>query len=195
MNQVDYIQWRWTLLVGLASAAAGCRQESNDAQTNPDKVQVKPAEVLIFPEALRTADPAVNDFVTAAMTTCAKGDYEAFRLLWSARETPLPREEFDQGWNAARRIEVRGLRKGILPADREAGRENDEAVYALFAEVEFDPTLRVGQKQPVREVVLMLTLEQERWRIAKAPRAMREWIKSNVPFKDEKNARPGGDEP
>jgi len=189
------IGW-FPLALALSVAAPACRQESGGGTTSDaEKTAAKPADLLIFPEPLRVADAAVNEFVTTAMTICAKGDYEAFRLLWSARETPLPRDEFEQGWNAARRIEVCGLQKGIVEADPKAGREQEEVVYALLAEVDFDATLKAGQKQPKREVVLMLMLEHDRWRLAKAPRSMREWIKSKTGAAESAPADPPPDRP
>lgn len=164
-----------TLLLTACNPASDSGGDAGDLPAAP-----KPAEVLVFPESVRTADASVNEFVTRAMSACAKGNYEAFRVLWSARETPLPRDEFEQGWNAARRIEVRALQKGLLEPDPEAGRETAETVYALLAEVALDPTLRAGKKEPLREVVLMLTREHDEWRIAKAPKPMREWVKENL---------------
>lgn len=180
----EALKWLPLAIIASACVALACRKNAEPAPLGGESpeaaVTPKPAEVLVFPDTLRVADASVNDFVTTAMSACAKGDYEAFRLLWSARETPLPRDEFEQGWNAARKIEVRALQKGILEPDPAAGRETAEAVYALMAEVSLDPTLKAGKKEPKREVVLMLTREHNQWRIAKAPKPMRDWIKSNL---------------
>lgn len=169
---------------------ASCKREATDASADVERTVPKPAEVLVFPDTLRVADAGVNDFVTTAMSACAKGDYEAFRLLWSARETPLPRDEFEQGWNAALKIEVRALQKGILEPDPASGRETAETVYALLAEVSLDPTLKAGKKEPKREAVLMLSREHDQWRIAKAPKPMRDWIKSNLAARTPNAATP-----
>ena len=137
----------------------------------------KQPDLLVFPDELRVADATVNEFVTKAMTTCAAGDYEDFRLLWSVREDPLPREEFEQGWHAVQTIKVRALEKVMLDADPNAGRTEPETVYALLTEVTLDPAQRAGQKEPQRHVVLMLAREHEQWRIAHAPKPMRDWVK------------------
>jgi hypothetical protein len=166
----------------------------NAAGASDDAPVPKPADVLLFPEALRVADAGVNEFVTTAMAACAKGDYEAFRLLWSARESPLPRDEFEQGWNAAKKIEICALQKGLLEPEPAAGRETAETVYALLAEVTLDPTHPAGKKEPKREAVLMLTREHDQWRIARAPKPMRDWIKSRLapPAPDTKSSAPPG---
>lgn len=140
----------------------------------------KQPDLLVFPDELRVADSTVNEFVTKAMTTCAAGDYEAFRLLWSVREDPLPREEFEQGWQAVQTIKVRALEKVMLDADPNAGRTEPETVYALLTEVSLDPTQKAGQKEPQRNVVLMLAREHEQWRLAQAPKPMRDWVKNKT---------------
>ena len=155
-------------------------EKGSSATSSSDAAKSKQPNLLIFPDDLRVADPTVNDFVTKAMNTCAAGEYEAFRLLWSVREDPLPREEFEQGWHAVQIIQVRALEKVMLDADPTAGRTEPETVYALLAEVSLDPTHKVGQKEPQRHVVLMLTREHEQWRLAKAPKPMREWVKDKM---------------
>jgi len=144
----------------------------------------------MFPTELYVADATVNDFVAKAMTTCAAGEYEAFRLLWSVREDPLPREEFEQGWQAVETIKVRALEKVMLAADPSAGRTEPETVYALLVEVSLDPAQKVGQTEPQRRVVLMLTREHEQWRLAQAPKPMRDWVKDKIAAASGESAPP-----
>jgi ABC-type dipeptide/oligopeptide/nickel transport system ATPase component len=40
--------------------------------------------------------------------------------------------------------------------------------------------LGAGQKEPLRHVVLLILYENDQWRLAKAPKAMREWVKKKV---------------
>jgi len=133
--------------------------------------------MLLFPDELRVADASVNDFVARAMETCAAGDYEAFRLLWTARDDPLPRDEFEQGWKAVQKIRLRALEKVRLAPDPDAGRIEAQEVYAAYAQVELDPSLQPNRPEPHREVILMMVREQDGWRLASAPKAMREWIR------------------
>jgi hypothetical protein len=167
----------------IAVLPAACRRppghEANTT-TSVDSGKAKPAELLEFPKEMLVSDTSVNDFVTKAMIVCATGDYEAFRLLWTARENPLPREEFEQGWNAVERIEVRALQEARLEADPAAGRETHQTVYVLLVDVSLDASQRAGQKEPLRHVVLMLTRENGEWRLARPPKAMREWVKKKA---------------
>lgn len=182
--------FRISLAIALfvAVMTPACRRDEPEktSATAPSSgaVNSKQPGLLVFPDELRVADSTVNEFVTKAMTTCAANEYEAFRLLWSARETPLPREEFEQGWHAVQTIKVRALEKVMLDADPSAGRAEPETVYALLAEVSLDPAQKMGQKEPQRHVVLMLTREHEQWLLAQAPKPMRDWVKK-------KSATPG----
>lgn len=155
-------------------------EKTSAADSSSDAAKSQRPNLLIFPDELRVTDSTVNEYVVKAMTTCAVGEYEAFRLLWSARETPLPREEFEQGWQAVQNIQVRALEQVLLDADPSADRTQPETVYALLIEVALDPAQKVGQKEPRRLVVLMLTREHEQWRLATAPKPMREWVKKII---------------
>jgi len=159
-----------------------CRRDEDVVQKGaPANIaQKKPADLLVFPSALQTEDISVNAFVKRAMMDCAGGDYDVFRLLWSAREDPLPRGEYEQGWQAAREIRIRALEKVVLSADPTRGRDQDETVYVILANVSLDPTHRAGQREANREVVLMLVREHDTWRLARAPKKMRTWIKERV---------------
>jgi len=182
---------------------SACRRDESAEKTSatassPDAAKSKQPNLLVFPDDLRVADSTVNEFVTKAMTTCAAGDYEAFRFLWSARETPLPREEFEQGWQAVQTTKVRALEMVMLDADPNAGRTEPETVYALLTEVSLDPTQKAGQKEPQRQVVLMLAREHEQWRLARAPKPMRDWVKNKIAAASNESApstipRPMGD--
>jgi hypothetical protein len=165
-------------------ATSACRRgepENSSSATAPlDAANSKKPDLLVFPDELRVADASVNEFVTKAMTTCAKGDYEPFRLLWSAREDPLPRGEYEEGWHAVQTITVRALEKVMLGPDPKANRAEGETVYALLVDVSLDPTQKAGQKKPQRHVVMMLAPESGEWRLARAPKAMRAWIKGKI---------------
>ena len=186
--------FRISLAIALfvAVLTPACRRDEPEktsaAAPSSGAANSKQPDLLVFPDELRVADSTVNEFVTKAMTTCAANNYEAFRLLWSVREDPLPREEFEQGWHAVQTIKVLALEKVMLDADPNAGRTEPETVYALLAEVTLDPTQKVGQKKPQRHVVLMLASEHEQWRLAQAPKPMRDWVKK-------KSATPGESEP
>ena len=65
---------------------AGCQRgddtEGKTTAAQSDRPVQSHAE-LSFPQALHTDDASVNEFVAHAMNTCANGDHDSFRLLWS----------------------------------------------------------------------------------------------------------------
>jgi hypothetical protein len=166
-----------TLVMTLAGVGCGKdsprKEETQSREAGPSARR----DLLIFPDELRVEDTAINDFVTRAMEVCAAGDYEAFRLLWSARDTPLPRAEFEQGWKAVETIRIRALERVMLAPDPDAGRSEAQTVYTAYAQVELDPSLRSQGVETRREVILMMVREQDEWRLARAPKAMRTWIR------------------
>lgn len=169
-------------LLAFSILTHGCRQDSSPA-IGSSEVEVDPAvkarDVLIFPDTLKVEDAQVNAFVVEAMTVCAAGDYDRFRLLWSVREEPLPRHEYERGWQAVEEIRLRVLQQVALAADAEAGRDQEELVYLMFATVSLDPQHPAAQDKPIRDVVLILVQERDTWRLAGAPRSMRAWVKKH----------------
>jgi hypothetical protein len=169
--------------VGLFACGAGCeRTPAPITAPKPDASAEKAPtdrDVLVFPQELRVQDDAVNLFVESAMNACASGRYEDFRRLWSVREEPVSRAEYDQGWQAVQEIRVLALEKVRVDfGEMDAESVSDASLihYLVLAEVRFDPTHRAGLKEPRRDVTMLLILEQGNWRIARAPKALREWI-------------------
>jgi hypothetical protein len=166
----------WLIVLSLTPA---CRrdQEHQAARAQPVDEPAKQVVQLLFPDSVRVEDPSVNEFVTRVMRDCAGGDYDAFRLLWSARAEPLPRDEYEEGWQAIQRIKIRALERVLLAQGSDDEAETD-AAYALAMDVALDPAHRAGQRAQHREVVLLLVHEHGAWRLAHAPRAVRTWVKS-----------------
>ena len=165
-----------------ASIGSGCSRQADGKSGDPDSAALRPGvkseDVLIFPDDLRVEDPAVNDYVRLAMTTCAGGDYELFRLMWSAREEVLPRDEYEQGWQAVREIRLTRLEKVMLAPNEKQGRTTAQTVYALLADVSLDPEHPAARNEPNRQVALMIVREHDDWKLARAPRTMREWLRN-----------------
>jgi hypothetical protein len=161
------------LMLG-AALAGGCERKAEDGAEKPT-TQKPEADVLIFPKEIHTADPTVNAFVAEAMRTCVSGEYEPFRLLWSADVTPMPRERFENHWQAVERIHVRGLEKDP--------REGSE-VYAVYADLSLDPEQLPPQHElhdnPRRSIVLLIVREHDEWRLNKASKEVRAWMAQKV---------------
>lgn len=167
--------------VVLALACGGCgeTEEPRAASKLEDSAPKSPG-ILIFPDELRVKDESANRFLAHAMKVCGDGQYEPFRLLWSVKEEPLPRGEFDQGWQAVREIRIRAFQEVLLADENQGPTPTGETVYVVFADVSLDPKHRAGEREPQREVALMLMREKGNWRLAKAPPKIRNWLK-NLP--------------
>ncbi|MCH8967146.1 MAG: hypothetical protein IID43_05670 [Planctomycetes bacterium] len=162
-----------------------CRRSESEMGNETDRPPEPPTtkSVLVFPEAVKVADDSVNRALDHAMTVSMSGDYDAFRLLWSAREDPLPRDEFEKGFGAVEEIRIEALEKVILAGGaHNTGAQNSdgEAVYAAYATIRLDPAKNLGQPEPERRVVLMLVHEHGDWRLARAPKELRAWLKEKV---------------
>lgn len=149
-----------------------------------------PREVLIFPSKMYVEDQSLNQFVIEAMQTCITGEYDAFRLLWSAREEPMARGEFDKGWKAIEEIRILALEKVRLAPDKDKISQSPELVYALYANVKLNADLISPQQKPEREAISMIVQEQGKWRMAKAPKKMRHWLKTLVAPNSDKAENP-----
>jgi hypothetical protein len=104
------------------------------------------------------ADEAVNETIRGATQACLDGDYATFRSFWSATADPVTEEQFEKGWRHAERIEVHKT-QGV--------RESKEGrvLYYVHATV----TLAAGVPNSVREFVLLVVKEGDRWRLTQAP--------------------------
>jgi hypothetical protein len=187
------------ILLCVVSTSAGCRREEETAKSEPVPAQAarpQPADVLVFPNEMRVEDDSVNVFLERAMAVCTTGDYQAFRLLWSAREEPLPQDEFEEGWQAVREIRIRLLEKVLLAPEAGSEAGIDRTVYAVYADVRLDPEHTAGRREPEREVVLMLVHEHDDWRLAEAPKSVRTWVKEKASASSAPDAGgPGQEQP
>jgi len=138
----------------------GCRRSEEVEPGRP--VSSGPDAVVDFPERLQPDDPAVTAFVRRAIDTCVKGDYDAFRLLWSVREDPFPRDSFERGWRAVQRVTVLDIQKLLREVE-------GDVVYGVHAAVELDESV----PEPKRQVVLLIVHEADQWRLMSAPANLR----------------------
>ena len=168
-----------TLSAALAGLLLGCRPDSDSSHRDDDADEVQPVSaraVLNFPQELMVADATVNEFVTEAMKTCAGGDYDSFRLLWSAREELITKREYERGWRAVLSMDIRALKEVKLAPDAARGETETRTVYAVLAHVAFDPAQTADQQDVERQVVLVVLREHNAWRLGKAPRDLRTWL-------------------
>lgn len=171
------------LSMAVMGALIGCRPDTDSTSPNDglDEVHPKPPRaVLNFPLELTVADATVNEFVAEAMKTCANGNYDSFRLLWSAREELITKREYERGWRSVLSMDIRALEQVKLAPDPERGETEPRTVYAILAHVAFDPAQTTDREETERNVVLVVAREHDAWRLRKAPRELRRWLTDKI---------------
>jgi len=144
-------------------AVCGCsrREPVEEGRTAPPPR----GAVVEFPAALQPDDPSVGAFIQHVVDTCVAGDYDAFRLLWSAREDPFSRDAFERGWRAVQRVT-------LVHVQKFRRREEGDIVYGVHARVELDDSVPESQ----REVVLLIVREGDQWRLVRPPTGLHEQL-------------------
>ena len=177
---VRRVGFMWAIAV--AFHLTGCERGEPKNVSQPPTVapnQSKPPlpkAVLVFPLEIRADDAEVNTFVLRVLQLTIGRDYQAFRLLWAADETPFPQEQFEIGFKSVTKISVDVLQKMRDPRD-------DAISYAFHALVELDPERISLDQEPTRDIVLVVRREHGLWRLAHAPKRVREVIRDMVESK------------
>ncbi len=182
-------------MIGITLLPGACRQSEEESATGDQLNQnARPrADLLVFPDELRAEDESVNEFVARAMTTCASGDYNAFRLLWSVLGEPLPRDEYDKGWQAVTEIRIRALKEVSLSAGAQENSGESKTAYVVLADVALAPSHPAARSEPQRQVVLMIVEERDEWRLARAPKRVRAWVTERAEAQLEPPTEPSDD--
>ena len=118
---------------------------------------------------------------TRRLSTCVNGDYETFRLLWNAKQEPLRRDEFEQGWQAVKTVRVRAIEKVVLTdgyaeeyADRDQRRYNLNSQWMFLSFSSWKrpstPITPVGRRKPNRTFVLLIMARTRRAGVSGARR-------------------------
>jgi hypothetical protein len=113
-----------------------------------------------FAPGVTSGNEQVNAFVGNFIELCRRGDYEQYRLCWTAYGTPISGERFQHMWGFARKVVI----TQITPVPETA--KAMQPAYLIKARVELDPKAKIAGK----DVELMVQREDNRWAIAPAPR-------------------------
>lgn len=142
----------------LSLAAAAIWLNSGRAgRSKGDSVNHAPPRVT-FAEGARTGNEELNNFVHDFVELCLKGDYDRFRLCWTAYSPQIGSSRFRAMWDAAEHIVI----TEIAPVP---GKAKGKA-YVVKASV----TLNSKAKFQHRDVEVLVLREDGKWVIAPAPR-------------------------
>jgi hypothetical protein len=167
------------LLVGMGWQV-GCERDIS----TPDNKSIETARPKLeieFPPDMQADDATVNLFLRDALQRCVDGDYDAFRALWVAQETPPTRREYEAGWQLAERARILRLSPFREPESR-------EIVYAVRARLELDEERLRSNVEATREIVLLLVRVEGEWRLKRAPGFLRERMMAPVEGDESKTA-------
>lgn len=162
------------------SAASPDSQPAESEEVDPIHQRGAPPEV-IFPAALRTDDPSLNQFIDDVLSFCVKGEYGRYRLAVASQYEPLQRQHFERAWNAVKEVRVRKIMRVHQPTTRQADPSRTDIrpelkgpIYCAHATI----TLRDDRRtRPVREVVVLLIQENGEWKLGPpAPSAIKHRI-------------------
>jgi hypothetical protein len=127
---------------------------------------------VAFAAGVTSGDQQVDAFVANFIGLCRRGDYDQYRLHWTAYGTPVSGERFQSMWKFARNVVI----SEITPVPQTA--KAMHRAYLIKGHVELDPTAKVTGK----DVELMVQWEDNRWAVAPAPRV--EPAPEALPFTD-----------
>lgn len=115
---------------------------------------------VTFAPGVTSGNKDVDAFVDRFLGLCRRGDYDQYRLDWTAYGTPVSGERFTAMWKFARKVVI----TQIIPVPEHV--KAMHPAYVIKASVELDPKAKIATK----DVEVMVQWEQNRWAIAPAPR-------------------------
>lgn len=161
---------KWILILGAVAASlsvvvVASWVSSGHGTSRPDgaggtRVPHGTPPNVTFAPGVTSGNKEVDAFVDSFIGLCRRGQYEQYRLCWTAYGTPVSSDRFAAMWKSARKVVI----TQILPVA-----ENVKVMhpaYVIKATVELDPKAKI----PTKDVEVMVQWEENRWAIAPAPR-------------------------
>ena len=115
---------------------------------------------VVFAPGVTSGNEGLNAFIRDFIALCQRGDYEQYRLCWTAYGTPMSSERFQVIWKFTRKVVI----NQIVPVPPDV--KVMHPAYIIRGVAELDPKARVATK----DVEVMVQWEDNRWAIAPAPR-------------------------
>ena len=87
---------------------------------------------VVFPEAVRCDNPAVNAFIANLIEAFRREDYQGYRLMVTRHIEPIGRGDFLKAWQAINRVEVVSIRQVVIT--EKMRRASDNPLLGAVAE-------------------------------------------------------------
>jgi hypothetical protein len=167
-----------TVCAAALALSCACRSENGPEATTEAVVETinttlppeKEPPVFEFPEACRSKNESLNEFLDEFRGICERGEYGRYRSVVSVLIDPLEKERFENIWHAAEHVRIELIKR--LPEKIEL----PPPAYAVLARVKLRD--EYVKDEPVRLVNVVAFREEGEWVFAPSPderinRAMR----------------------
>ncbi len=161
----------------------GCNRDSaGQTASSADPGNTGGPDIVWRPHA-KCSNPEINEFVEKAVTICASGDYDEYRMLWSYDHQPTSRKRFERLRDAVRIVEVQTVKRLKLRLPDGTFLERESPEYVLHASVKMteEAKRRSDDRLADREMILRIVQENGRWRFSPAPREVKEALLGDTP--------------
>ncbi len=160
-NKLNIIAW--VACCGCILAWGCNRNSSKKNAANGGGGSDSAVEIVWAPDA-KCKNQEVNDFVTKAMTVCAEGDYEEYRLLWSLDHQPTNRKRFMQLRDATEQVQVKTIRRLQFRLPDGSMKSLDTPVYVLHAFVALkEEAKQRSERLKDRDLILQIVRRNDAW--------------------------------
>ena len=155
--------------------AWGCdRNSSKKNSAKGGRGSDSAVEIVWAPDA-KCKNPEVNDFVAKALTVCAEGDYEEYRLLWSLDHQPTNRKRFMQLRDATEAVKVKTIRRLQFRLPDGSMKGMDTPVYVLHAFVALkEEAKQRSERLKDRDLILQIVRRNNAWCFIPAAKEVKE---------------------
>ena len=153
----------WVACLGCILANGCDRDSSKKNSANGGRGSDSAVEIVWAPDA-KCKNQEVNDFVAKAMTVCAEGDYEEYRLLWSLDHKPTNRKRFMQLRDATEQVQVKTIRRLQFRLPDGSMKGLDTPVYVLHAFVALkEEAKQRSERLKDRDLILQIVRRNNAW--------------------------------
>ena len=119
---------------------------------------------IVWAPGAKCRSQEVNDFVAKALTVCAEGDYEEYRLLWSLDHQPTNRKRFMQLRDATEQVQVKTIRRLQFRLPDGSMKGADPPVYVLHAFVALkEEAKQRSERLKDRDLILQIVRRNNAW--------------------------------
>ena len=171
-NKLNIIVW---IACFVCILTWGCNRNSSKKNAANGEGDSDSAVAIVWAPGAKCRNQEVNDFVAKALTVCAEGDYEEYRLLWSLDHQPTSRRRFMQLRDATAKVEVKTVRRLQFRLPDGSMKSMDTPVYVLHAFVALkEEAKQRSERLEDRDLILQVVRRNDAWCFVPAAKEVKE---------------------